>query len=189
MRDIPEPLVGTLAMRGKDTDLTMRCNALAFNPSAACYEVMVLSVAGSSSTLKAAQAALNCRAKIEFRPEEIPGIQSYWKLYRSSDPYRIYRHRLSYGMWHMLAVANQPGLLTESSDESLWRALQADSITTPMLRSWVPFIKAELTKRDLLRSLRTFGCSAALLTASDVEIDSIVSDGIRCGDIRLEESQ
>jgi hypothetical protein len=133
------------------------------------------------------QAALNCRAKIEFQPDDIPGIKSYWKLYRSSSPYRIFRHRLSYGMWHLLAVANHDGLLTESSDESLWRALQRDSVTTPMLRGWVPFIKAELIKRNLLQPLRTFGCSAALLTASDVEIDSIVSAGIQWGDLRLEE--
>jgi hypothetical protein len=187
MPDEPEQRVGRLSMRGKDTDLTMHCNALAFNPSATVYEVMVLSVASSSSTLKAVQAALNCRAKIEFQPDDIPGIKSYWKLYRSSSPYRIFRHRLSYGMWHLLAVANHDGLLTESSDESLWRALQRDSVTTPMLRGWVPFIKAELIKRNLLQPLRTFGCSAALLTASDVEIDSIVSAGIQWGDLRLEE--
>jgi len=188
MIDQADPKVGTVSMSGKDTNLTMRCHALAFNPSASCYEVMVLSVAGPSSTLKAAQAALNSRAKIQFQADDIPHMPNHWKLYRCSSPYRIYRHRLSYGMWHMLAVANHDGLLTESSDESLWRALQRDSVTTPMLRSWVPFIKSELTKRNLLQPLRTFGCTAALLAAADEEIDRIVTDGIWRGDLRMEET-
>ncbi|MHB8974290.1 MAG: hypothetical protein ACYC3X_29405 [Pirellulaceae bacterium] len=188
MTEQPEPKVGTMSMSGKDTSLTMRCNALAFNPKAASYEVMVLSVAGPSSTLKAAQAALNCRAKIMFQADNIPGMYSHWRMYRCNSPYRVYRHRLSYGMWHMLAVASHDGLLTESSDESLWRALQRDSVTTPMLRSWVPFIKTELTRRNLLQPLRTFGCTAALLAASCEEIDSIVTDGIWRGELRMEEA-
>ncbi|MHB0961098.1 MAG: hypothetical protein ACYC0X_21830 [Pirellulaceae bacterium] len=188
MTDHDVPKMGTISMSGKDTSLTMRCNALAFSTSADGFEVMVLSVAGPSSTLKAAQAALNSRAKIQFQPDDIPGVQSYWKLYRSAATYRIYRHRMSYGMWHMLAIANLGGLLTESSDESLWRALQRDNITTPMLRSWVPYIKTQLNVRGHLNSLRTFGCNASLLSAADEEIDSIVSDGIQLGHLRLEEA-
>ena len=116
-------------------------------------------------------------------------MRSYWKLYRCNTSYRVYRHRMGYSMWHLLAVANHPGLLTESGDESLWRALQRDNITTPMLRSWVPYIKAEPLRRNLLQPLRTFGCNAALLVAGDEELDLIVSGGIHCGDLRLEDSQ
>lgn len=179
--------VGTLSMKGKDTDLTMHCNALAFNPSVSGYEIMVLSVASSSSTIKAVQAALHTRAKIVFYPSDIQGMQSYWKLYRSSHEYRIYRHRMSYGMWHMLAVAKHDGLLTESSHESLWRALQRDSFTTPMLREWVPYVKEQLITRGLLMPLRMFNCNASILTANDEELDKIVSYGVRFDHLKLEE--
>lgn len=188
MTDSTQRLVGRVAMRGKDTDLTMHCNALAFNPSAVQYELMLLSVAGSSSTIKAVSTALNCRAKIEFRPEDIPGIPYHYKLYRTNSPYRIYRHRMSYGTWHLLAMASQPGLLTQTGEESLWRALQSHTYTTPMLRSWVPWIRSQLLVRDLLRPLRCFGCSASLLTATDVELDDIVSLGVQITSLHLEDA-
>ncbi len=164
MTNQTEPKVGTMSISGKDTNLTMRCNALAFNPAG---RVRTHGLERGGFVLHAQGRASGAQPhKIQFQPDDIPGMRSHWKLYRCSTPYRIYRHRMSYGMWHLLAVANHNGLLTESSDESLWRALQRDSITTPMLRSWVPYIKSELSRRNLLQPLRTFGCTAALLVAA-----------------------
>jgi hypothetical protein len=50
----------------------------------------------------------------------------------------------------------------------------------------VPHIRAELNARGYLNLLRSFGCSAAMLTATVDDVDRIVSDGIRIGALRLE---
>ena len=96
---------------------------------------------------------------------------------------------MGYQTWHMLAVANEAGLLTESSDESVWRALQGGEITTPMLRSWVPYIKQRLIAEGLLTPLRCYGCDAAIISATVDQVDEIVSRGIRYEHLRLENQQ
>lgn len=183
------PRIGTISMSGKEVDLTMQCNALATAGAGGSYEIALLSVAGSSSTLKSVQAALAARAKVTFKPDDISGFYSHFRLLRHEGGYRFYRHRMGYQTWHLLAVARMDGLLTESSDESLWRALMSDQITTPMLRGWVGYIKTELTGESLLRPLRCFNCTASVLSATSEEIDAIVARGIRYGHLTLEETR
>src|SRR5262249_33566491 len=93
--------------------------------------------------------------------------------------YCFYATRLGPGTWHSLALAKTPGLICKLSDDSLWAEFQRESFTTPLLREWVPWLRARMERQGQLQPLCTFQCQGAVLTLTTEQPDEIVSDRLR----------
>jgi hypothetical protein len=106
-------------------------------------------------------------------------------LSRCPDGYRIYRSKLDYGLWHVLCLAKRAGFMPVMTDESLWRHLQCDQFTTPILRDWTPWLTERMKERGVVAELVQAGCQAGLVLADDATLDELVSVGIKEGHLAI----
>jgi hypothetical protein len=148
--------------------------------------VHIISVIGSSSAVKAARAMFMGNAgDHRFRIEYPNGAMSATCV-RCEDGYSTYRQRASaLDYWHLLMVSKKIGLLPSVDEQRVWQELRSDRYTTPILRQWVPFIIDRLTEVGRLRRLGGFGHNAGLLTASCIDLDNIVSRGLKYKQLQI----
>jgi hypothetical protein len=166
----------------------------------ACHEgqVMLLSVAGAETAIKAVNACLasNVNARFEAdvrlrssRTVESPeGEERYCPtLVRAPEGYESHKSRLGYNTWHLLALSKRDGLMPCVSATALNRQLHSPRFATPLLRSWVPWLAAKLGEARHLTLLDGFQTRAALLKAGTPELDELVSCGLRDGHLSIPE--
>ena len=159
----------------------------------ACLEessrvLCILSASGNERTICRMKAVLQSNAKVEMRLYDLPVPFNSWSYrpQRHEAGYAVYRHRLDYDQWHMLAVAKHKGLLAALSDEALWQELRSERYTTPLLRSWVPWLREQMVEEQFLQKLHCFQCEAACVNVGHEELDDLVSVGIQNGYLRVE---
>lgn len=116
-------------------------------------------------------------SRAEFNADA-PGFSRYRSLHPFEGGYHVYRHRLGYNSWHFLCVARCAGLLPGLSEAALWRELSSDRYTTPVLRSWTPWLMEQLEQKELLKRLACFNCHAGILVADTNDLDQIVTAGL-----------
>src|SRR5262249_41766789 len=158
------------------------CDALACD---AGRQILILSAAGPETAIKSLAAALNSDARVKFETEMDTPFFRYYGAVRHPGGYRISRHRMDFNTWHLLALAKADGLRPVLSEEALWQELRSERYTTPLLRSWVPWLMEELKERKGLQTLEQVGCNAGLLVAGDGTVDELVSIGLRRGSLRV----
>ena len=107
------------------------------------------------------------------------------RLERDHYQYHSKRVRLGYDTWHCLMISSRPGLLLNDDDETLWLELSGANYTTPLLRSWMPYVRNKLVERNNLQQLKAVGCAPMLLDLQNGQLDKIVSDGIKYGKLEL----
>jgi hypothetical protein len=112
MREVPDkglPEVGSFTLsllgagrngRSRSSRFTVRCDALAL----AQNEILLLSVVGAETSVKAVTASLRTSRQDQRRVEYTArvGDLSHAALTRCPDGYRVYRTKLAYGLWHVL---------------------------------------------------------------------------------------
>src|SRR5262249_25165475 len=89
--------------------------------------------------------------------------------------------KMDYGLWHVLCMAKREGFLPVVSDETVWRHLQGNQFTTPLVREWIPWLCKEMTKKGLIIPLSQGGCQAGLVLIDNDALDDLVSSGTRNG--------
>jgi hypothetical protein len=164
----------------------------------ACHEgqIMLLSVAGPETAIKAVNACLvsNQSARFEadvplrtFRTfESSEGEERYCPtLARSPEGYDTYKSRLGYNTWHLLALSKRDGFMPCVSETALDRQLRSPRFSTPLLRSWAPWLARKLGEAKHLLLLDGFQTRAALLQAGTPELDELVSCGLRDGHLSI----
>jgi hypothetical protein len=139
--------------------------------------IPILSVMGAESAAKAIAAILHSDGKARFRIDA-DGINPYQEFDKDKDGYGVYRHRASLNHWHFLCISKRKGLLTNMDEASVWRELRSERFSTPLLRTWAPYIVEQLSERGLLERLEGFGCDAGMLTADSNDLDQIVTEGL-----------
>lgn len=184
--DPTPPRVGKVTLSSKDTSLSFHCNALAFDGQDRNNTLMVLSVAGAATSIKALTASLVVKSKTVVKPESIPGMNTYLDLVRCKEGYTFHRSRMAYNTWHLLAIAKHDGILLNASEQAVWLALRDQRITTPIVRWWVPYLLTTLRKSHHIRPLRCFGCEVAMFDANTEVVDRAVTIGIQQGQIGFE---
>jgi hypothetical protein len=154
----------------------------------ACIEnnrvLCILSASGNERTICRMKAVLQSNAKVQmWLRGEMPCPFSSWSYrpLRHEAGYAVYRHKLDYDQWHMLAVAKHKGLLPAVSDEALWQELRSERYTTPLLRSWVPWLREQMVEEGHLQPLQCFQCQASCVSMTHDELDDLVSVGIQNG--------
>lgn len=84
----------------------------------------------------------------------------------------------------LLAISKDPRILWNDDDACLLAGLKKMT-TTPLLSSWVKYIKHELTRTELLKKLEGVNACGSILLCSTEELDGIVSSGLRGGNINI----
>ena len=155
----------------------LRCDAIALHEK----EILLLSVVGSETAVKALTAGLRSSGRDQKRIEYTVhlGTVNETNLTKCPDGYRVYRTKMEYGLWHILCLAKREGFLPVVSDESVWQLLQSHRFTTPLIREWVPWLCKEMTKKGIIAPLTQGGCQAGLMLADNDTLDGLVSEGLR----------
>lgn len=190
MQDVQEPthLVGDFDIEvyssGKGRRVScsrfkLRCDAIALHEK----EILLLSVVGSETAVKALTAGLRSSVKDQKRLEYSVHLGSVNEtdLTKCPEGYCIYRTRLGYGLWHVLCLAKREGFMPVVNDETVWRFLQSSQFSTPLLRGWIPWLCEEMRKRDIIVELTQSGCRAGLMQADNEVLDKLVSRGVKKG--------
>jgi hypothetical protein len=87
--------------------------------------------------------------------------------------------KLAPGVIHLVAVARIPGLMPNMSDDHLWAELSGPSYTTPLLRSWIPWLKETMTKSKGIVVANGFQATVGVLKTEPTALDDLVSQGVR----------
>jgi len=161
----------------------LRCDAVALHEK----EILLLSVAGSETAVKALTAGLRSSTKDQKRIEYNVHLDNVHEanLVKCPEGYRVYRSKMEYGLWHVLCLARREGFVPVVSDETIWQYLQGSQFTTPLLREWVPWLSQEMKKKNILVELTQSGCHAGLVLADTDTVDGLVSQGIRQGQMAI----
>src|ERR1700745_1230628 len=110
-------------------------------------EIMLLSVAGPETSIKAINACLVSKVSVRFDSEvqirkgrslENPGWERCCpSMVRHPTGYETYKSRLGYNMWHLLALSKAEGFMPCLSETALHQTLRSPRYSTPYLRAWI----------------------------------------------------
>ncbi len=157
-------------------EFNLPADALAAEPGN--HTLLLASVVGASSQVQSFAAMLQSNVRASF-------ALGYKHIPKFDGGYDCHKHKLGYGTWHLLAIARRPGLMLDASDAALWRELRSERYTTPVLKSWLPYLRTKLTAAELLTTPEQKGCNLCLLEAETAELDGIVSEGVKCGELLI----
>ena len=163
-----------LRLTGNEASHTLWCDALARNRVDTDQVILVASVAGSGTAIKAVRAALST-GKCTFTLDESETIGRHVEMVRYRDGYRFHVHKLASDVAHLVAIAKQPGLLPVYSIDALYHELKTDRYTTPILREWLDDLEAELKSRRLLAVAEMHGITSGLLRATSDDLDACLA--------------
>jgi len=182
--------IGAMTLEtGSSQKWHMKCDGVAFHVDRAenANPLMVASVCGTSTTIKAFRAALCTRGAMCLSTEfDTKDFARFVKIDRSPHGYRFYAARIISQYWHAIAIAKDRRLILNLTEESLVEALHSPRLSTPFTRSWVPWIGGELIRLKLLAPIRSLQVNRpALLLAETSHFDEIVSRGLREGHLTI----
>ncbi len=154
----------------------------------------LLGVAGPQGDIKSLRATLNAKVPATFTFDNLHCTDGTGKggfargfMLPEGGKFLCYHQPLDYGQAHALFVSTDPGFLRESSEASLFAALKSPRFTTPLLRSWVPALAADLKTGGFLSPLMGFRCRCAVVTATDADLDAAVTRGVKAGTLLFRE--
>src|ERR1043166_2120914 len=161
----------------------LRCDAIGLQGT----EILLLSVAGAETSVKALTAGLRSSGKDQKRIDYSAGVGRVHgaDLPRCPDGYRVYRTKLPYGLWHVLCLAKREGFMPVMTEDTVWQQLQGERFTTPLLREWVSWLYRTMQARGDLVELTQAGCQAGLLLADTEALDALVSEGLKHGHLGI----
>lgn len=184
----------TLSVEDEHRKFSIRCNRLAkFKPPPAVSceyggDLYFVSGAGTATAVKALTATLNSRRKLGLWIKGLGRVNNDRYVWTDGEGYQVVRHRLGLDQWHVMAWTKNWRFLVEDTDQHLWSALKSENFTTPLLRSWMPYLRARLKSRNYLQELECHRATSRMLYVPSVKLDEIVGEGVAAGELKLEET-
>jgi hypothetical protein len=152
--------------------------------------LLMLSATGPDTAVKAARATL-------YQPD----VEAQFCLDGSDTPSAMIKARASFdgkllfykaavaklapGVVHLVALAKLPGLMPDMSDDHLWAELTGPRFTTPLLRSWIPWLKATMAEEGDIVVPKGFASAMGILKVESDDLDELVSLGVKEGRLQL----
>jgi hypothetical protein len=177
------PQLGSVVMRTEKTGVRLISDAVAVLDMGRTDTVLMVSAAGPESSVKAVAAGLRSNTRADFVIDH-PGVYCHRPV-RHDGGYKVMTSRLDGNYWHMLIFADVPGFLPILDDASLWQELKTERFTTPLVRSWIPWLRKRMEEERLLARIRQSGCNAGLLMATTEQLDELVTQGLETGEISI----
>ncbi|MGA2501207.1 MAG: hypothetical protein ABSH20_26000, partial [Tepidisphaeraceae bacterium] len=78
-----------------------------------------------------------------------------------------------------------PGLMPNMSDDHLWAELSGPSYTTPLLRSWIPWLKETMTNGNGIVVAKSYASEVGVLRTEPDELDALIASGVKEGHLRM----
>jgi hypothetical protein len=188
-------LEGQLVWRTEEVYIDVNFDRIAL----AGNTIAVLSCVGALPQVKALRACFGVPLKSSlelFGPGGDRGVklshgdETPWETntYGFAGGYTVQAFRLGKDCAHALFIAKHQGLLLNASEECLWQDLKHERFETPLLRSWVPYLRERLIEQKKLHPCKCVGCDVWGLSARTKDLDTMVIDGIKMGAIKIEEA-
>jgi hypothetical protein len=184
---------GTIGMAGKDINCQpCKFNRLAHNNTT--DELYLVQLIAETQVIKQFRAVLGgsvkataCINDCQTFQARNPSRNGKWPnvLIPSADGYFLHIQKLPYGLCQALFITKSTGFLPVVTEESIWQEISGPKFSTPLLREWAPYIEKKLREENLLTDAFTLGCSCGRITASDPQLDSIVSLGLANGKLLI----
>jgi hypothetical protein len=93
--------------------------------------------------------------------------------------------KLAPGVIHLVALAKIPGLMPNMSDDHLWTELSGPRYTTPLLRSWIPWLKQAMTEGGGIVVAEGLASTVGVLKTEPDDLDALVMQGVKEGHLRM----
>jgi hypothetical protein len=173
--------LGTLRVRAGDGNFTVRLAQAAYEHRH-LGEAYLLSIVGPANAVKAIYASMSGGGKdVELELSDWEGMYStyYLKPHREQGGYRRFSRLLGFNTWHITIVSKREDFLLNASPEAVWQMLNGPGYSTPLLKSWMPYVIQKLEANGDIERLGCFQCDAARLTVTSEGLDEIVSEGLR----------
>lgn len=195
MKRDERPAFGEISFSGKDIAVPpLKYDKLAVGGRNQLY---LVSLVCQAHYAKQVRAILNGGARCNItanggkvappKPEAWDSPRNPGNLHVPPDStYDMHLHRLDYGLVHAMFVSRAPGFMPRVCSVSLWRELNSDRFTTPLLVEWLPYIEERLRELELLEDCDAFNCRCGVLSAHDGNLDTIVREGLESGDIAIQ---
>jgi hypothetical protein len=190
-----------LVMKTAKSEFRLRCHAAAWASEYGgrmklrrrygqdCPGLLVLSATGPDTSVKSVRATLyqpDVEAEFVLEGETTERmLKARLALDGKPVTYTAAVTKLAPGVIHLVALAKIPGLMPNMSDDHLWAELSRPSYTTPMLRSWVPWLKDTMTKGNGIVVAKGYAAEVGVLKTEPEALDEIVSRGVRDGILAL----
>lgn len=158
--------------------------------------LLFASVVGPANVIKAARALISMGAaskslieaggvKVKRTGDADWRATSIGRLMLVDGGYHFESHKLQYDNVHAMFFARHPGFMRVMTDEALWQELRRPEFTTPILKSWLPYIKERAMDDGLLKGARCYRCDCGILVCDTADLDRYVSEGLKRGKISI----
>jgi len=152
--------------------------------------LLMLSATGPDTAVKSVRATLyQPEVEAEFLLERDDTIE--WML-RARIPfdgkpvvYSAAVAKLAPGVIHLVALAKIPGIMPNMSDDHLWAELTGPRYTTPLLRSWIPWLKGVVVQGGGIVVTDGFASTVGVLRVGLDELDALVTLGVKEGHLQM----
>jgi hypothetical protein len=190
-----------LVMKTTKSEFRLRCHAAAWSSEYGgkmklrrrygqdLPGLLLLSVTGPDTAVKAVRASL-------YQPD----VEAEFVLEMGNSE-RMHKARITYdgkpvtysaavtklapGVIHLVALAKIPGLMPNISDDHLWAELTGPRYTTPLLRAWIPWLKATMTQGGGIVVANGFSSTVGVLKTEPEELDALVTLGVKEGYLHM----
>lgn len=158
-----------ITQSSSDSEFSLRCNACVAEYS----DIVMFSAAGPVTSVKAFQAGVYDERKIEYLVDGRRGTKRPGK-------WKCSTHRLGQSLWHVVARLDDPRIVYNWGEAALWAYLK-EQTSTPLVRDWMSWLLARLQVNDL----SGFNCDARRVRFSTEDVDRLVSQGVKDGELRI----
>ncbi len=146
--------------------------------------LLLLSATGPDTAAKAVRATLyqpdvQAEFVLDFGGTTERLVRAHGDFNGKPGSYSAAVVKLAPGVVHLVALAKIPGLMPNLSDDHLWTELSGANYTTPLLRSWVPWIKETMFHRKVIVVAKGYAADVGVLKAEPDALDEIVSKGVK----------
>lgn len=155
-----------------------------------CPGLLMLNATGPDTAVKSVRATL-------YQPE----VEAEFMLDMDDSTERLLRARitpdgkpvvysaavakLAPGVIHLVALARIPGIMPNMTDDHLWSELAGPRYTTPLLRSWIPWLKQAMVKDSGIVVAEGFASAVGVLKVEADELDALVTSGVKEGHLKM----
>lgn len=151
--------------------------------------LLLLSATGPDTAAKAVRAMLyqpDIHAEFELDGRDVsPMMKARLSFDGKPASYGAAIAKLAPGVVHLVALAKIPGLMPNMSDDHLWAELSGPRYTTPLLRSWITWLKQAMTESGDIVLARGYASTVGVLNTEPDELDNLVSSGVKEGHLCL----
>lgn len=152
--------------------------------------LLLLSATGADTAVKAVRATLyqpDVAAEILLDGSELSQQMIKARAVYDGKPvcYRAALSKLASGVIHLVALAAIPGLMPNTSDDHLWSELTGPRYTTPLIRSWIPWLKQEMVESGNIVMGSGISATVGVLRTEPDELDELVASGVKRGHLRM----